>query len=66
MKQAKFLFLLIAALAFASCGSDEPRYADQEAQEKTEGLDQNLTQDDTPGDSWNEAMGREFDFDSDF
>ena len=33
---------------------------------KTEGLDQNLTQDDTPGDSWNDAMGREFDFDSDF
>ena len=35
MKQAKFLFLLIAALAFASCGSDEPRYADPEAHEKT-------------------------------
>ena len=35
MKQAKLLFLLIAALAFASCGSDEPRYADPEAHEKT-------------------------------
>ena len=34
MKQAKLLFLLIAALAFASCGSDEPRYADPEAHEK--------------------------------
>ena len=34
MKQAKLLFLLIAALAFASCGSDEPRYADLEAHEK--------------------------------
>ena len=31
MKQAKLLFLLIAALAFASCGSDEPKYADPEA-----------------------------------
>ena len=35
MKQAKLLFLLIVALAFASCGSDEPRYADPEAHEKT-------------------------------
>ncbi len=35
MKQAKVLFFLIAALAFASCGSDEPRYADPEAHEKT-------------------------------
>ena len=35
MKQAKLLFLQIAALAFASCGSDEPRYADPEAHEKT-------------------------------
>ena len=35
MKQAKLLFLLIATLAFASCGSDEPRYADPEAHEKT-------------------------------
>ncbi len=35
MNQAKLLFLLIAALAFASCGSDEPRYADPEAHEKT-------------------------------
>lgn len=34
LKQAKPLFLLIAALAFASCGSDEPRYADPEAHEK--------------------------------
>jgi len=31
MKQAKLLFFLIAALAFASCCSDEPRYADPEA-----------------------------------
>ena len=30
----KLLFLLIAALAFAFCGSDEPRYADPEAHEK--------------------------------
>ena len=29
MKQTKLLFLLIAALALASCGSDEPRYADK-------------------------------------
>ena len=35
MKQAKLLFLIIAALAFLSCGSDEPRYADPEAYEKT-------------------------------
>ena len=34
MKQAKVLFFLIAAHAFASCGSDEPRYADPEAHEK--------------------------------
>ena len=27
MKQSKLLFLLIAALAFDSCRSDEPRYA---------------------------------------
>ena len=30
MKQAKFLFLMIVVLAFASCGSDEPKYADHE------------------------------------
>ena len=35
MKQAGLLFLLIVALAFASCGSDETRYADPEAHEKT-------------------------------
>ena len=35
MNQTKLLFLLITALAFASCGSDEPRYADPEAHEKT-------------------------------
>ena len=35
MKQAKILFLMIVVLAFASCGSDEPRYADPEAHEKT-------------------------------
>ena len=35
MKHTKLLFLLIAALAFASCGSDEPKYADPEAHEKT-------------------------------
>ena len=34
MNQTKLFFLLIAALAFASCGSDEPRYADPEAHEK--------------------------------
>ena len=27
MNQTKLLFLLIATLAFASCRSDEPRYA---------------------------------------
>ena len=35
MNQTKLFFLLIATLAFASCGSDEPRYADPEAHEKT-------------------------------
>ena len=35
MNQTKLFFLLIVALAFASCGSDEPRYADPEAHEKT-------------------------------
>ena len=35
MNQTKLFFLLIAALAFASCGSDEPRYANPEAHEKT-------------------------------
>ena len=35
MKQAKPLFFLTVALAFASCGSDEPRYTDPEAHEKT-------------------------------
>ena len=35
MKQAKLFFLLIAVFALASCGSDEPRYADPEAHEKT-------------------------------
>ena len=34
MNKAKYLFLLIATLAFASCGSDEPRYADPEVHEK--------------------------------
>ena len=34
MNQTKLFFLLIAALAFASCGSDEPRYANPEAHEK--------------------------------
>ena len=27
MNQTKLLFLLIAALAFASCGSDETKYS---------------------------------------
>ena len=31
----KIILSLIAALAFASCGSDEPRYADPEGHEKT-------------------------------
>lgn len=35
MKQAKLLFFLIATFAFASCSSDEPRYTDLEAHEKT-------------------------------
>ena len=35
MKQTRLLILLITTLAFASCGSDEPRYADPEAHEKT-------------------------------
>ena len=29
------LVMLVAIFAFASCGSDEPRYADPEAHEKT-------------------------------
>ena len=40
MNQTKLFFLLIVALAFASCGSDEPRYADPEAHEKTEQLNE--------------------------
>jgi hypothetical protein len=35
MKKRTVISLLIATLAFASCGSDELRYADQEAHEKT-------------------------------
>ena len=35
MKKRTVISLLIATLAFASCGSDEPRYADPEAHEKT-------------------------------
>ena len=35
MKNRTVISLLIATLAFASCGSDEPRYADPEAHEKT-------------------------------
>ena len=42
MKQAKLLFLLIAALAFASCSSD-PQWADEEAHEKTEQLRKQYT-----------------------
>ena len=33
---------------------------------KTAGLEDELVQDETPGNSWDDAMGREFDFDSDF
>lgn len=33
MKKITLIFLL--AIVFASCGSDEPRYADPEAHEKT-------------------------------
>ncbi len=35
MKKRTVISLLIATLAFASCGRDEPRYADPEAHEKT-------------------------------
>ena len=35
MKKRTVISLLIATLAFVSCGSDEPRYADPEAHEKT-------------------------------
>ena len=35
MKNRTVILFLIVVLAFASCGSDEPRYADPEAHEKT-------------------------------
>ena len=35
MKTRTVISLLVVTLAFASCGSDEPRYADPEAHEKT-------------------------------
>ena len=40
MKIRRIMFLTLAtlSLAFASCGSDEPEWADPEAHEKTEQL----------------------------
>ena len=35
MKTRTVISLLVVTLAFPSCGSDEPRYADPEAREKT-------------------------------
>ena len=35
MKLWRIAFVMLAAFSIASCGSDEPRYADPEAHEKT-------------------------------
>ena len=35
MKIWRNVFMMLAAFSLASCGSDEPRYADPEAHEKT-------------------------------
>ena len=35
MKLWRIAFVMLAAFSLASCGSDEPRYADPEAHEKT-------------------------------
>ena len=35
MKLWRIAFMMLAAFSLASCGSDEPRYADPEAHEKT-------------------------------
>ena len=35
MKTTRTILLFLAAFSLASCGSDEPRYADPEAHEKT-------------------------------
>ena len=35
MKLWRIAFMMLAAFSLTSCGSDEPRYADQEAHEKT-------------------------------
>ena len=34
MKLWRIAFMMLAAFSLASCGSDEPRYADPEAHEK--------------------------------
>ena len=35
MKLRRYIFVMTAAISLASCGSDEPRYANPEAHEKT-------------------------------
>ena len=35
MKIWRIIFMMLAAFSLVSCGSDEPRYADPEAHEKT-------------------------------
>ena len=40
MKIWRIIFMMLAAFSLASCGSDEPRYADPEAHEKTEQLNE--------------------------
>ena len=46
MKQVKLLSILIVVHVLASCSSDEPRYADPEAHEKTVQLNEQY------GNSW--------------
>ena len=44
MKQVKLLSILIVVHVLASCSSDEPRYADPEAHEKTVQLNEQYGQ----------------------
>ena len=43
MKFWKITFAMLAAFSLASCGSDEPQWADPEAHEKTEQLREQYT-----------------------
>ena len=43
MKHLRIAILALVAIAFASCGSDEPEWADPEAHEKTEQLREQYT-----------------------